>query len=136
MCKRKNHLTPSPSPGGEGDRKQSAFGGKVYYSHRRERLAVKAKKSKMNQGQLIKALISETKETKAASRRFLKAFMKVIMSALKKGDKVVLKDFGTFEVRKRRARMGHNPKTGEAVKIPARRVVWFKVGAELAAKIR
>ena len=54
-----------------------------------------------------------------------------VTSALKKGDKVTLVGFGTWEVRKRAARKGVNPRTGEAIKIKATKVVSFKPGAAM-----
>ena len=59
-----------------------------------------------------------------------------MLSALKKGDKVSLVVFGTFEVRTRSARTGINPATKEKITIPAKKVVKFKAGAELAAKVK
>ena len=50
---------------------------------------------------------------------------------LKKGDKITLTGFGTFGTSKRAARNGRNPRTGETVKIPARKAVTFKVGSKL-----
>ena len=58
-----------------------------------------------------------------------------IASALDKGDKVAIVGFGTFLVKKRKARMGINPKTKEKISIPAKKVPAFKPGAELKAKV-
>lgn len=57
--------------------------------------------------------------------------LKEISQALANGEKIELRDFGVFKVKERKARLGRNPKTGEAVSVPARKVVHFKVGKEL-----
>jgi len=59
----------------------------------------------------------------------------IILDTLKKGDSLTLVGFGTFEVRKRAARTGRNPKTGEALKIKAAKVPAFKAGATLKAAV-
>jgi DNA-binding protein HU-beta len=56
--------------------------------------------------------------------------------ALKKNDKVILVGFGTFSVTKRAARKGRNPQTGAEINIPAKKVVKFKAGANLQAKVK
>jgi integration host factor subunit beta len=58
-------------------------------------------------------------------------FFQSIMDALKAGDKVELRGFGSFRLRHRAPRAGRNPKTGETVQIPAKQVPWFKVGKAL-----
>jgi integration host factor subunit beta len=54
-----------------------------------------------------------------------------MVRALRSGDKVELRGFGSFNTRERRARTGRNPKTGAAVKVPAKRIVFFKPSREL-----
>jgi DNA-binding protein HU-beta len=73
----------------------------------------------MNKAELIEAIASGSKLTKADSGRALDAFLDATSKALKKGDKLTLVGFGTFSVTKRPARMGRNPKTGKAIKIAA-----------------
>lgn len=90
----------------------------------------------MNKGQLIDAIASEAKITKAGAQRVLDAFINQATKTLKKGEKVKLVGFGTFSVVKRAPRLGRNPKTLKEVKIPARKVARFKAGIELAAKIK
>ena len=58
------------------------------------------------------------------------------LGGLKKGDRVALVGFGSFSVSKRSARTGRNPQTGKEIKIPAKKVVKFKAGAELAGKVK
>lgn len=85
----------------------------------------------MNKSELIEAIANETNETKASVQRQLEATINVITKALKKGDSVTLVGFGSFKTTKRAARMGKNPKTGEALKIPASVVPRFTAGATL-----
>jgi DNA-binding protein HU-beta len=90
----------------------------------------------MNKGEIIDAIASEAKVTKADAQRALDAFMNVTTKALKKGDKVTLVGFGTFSISKRAARTGRNPQTGKEIKIAAKKVAKFKAGAELASKVK
>ena len=90
----------------------------------------------MNKAQLVDAIASESKITKADATRALDAFMNATTKALKKGDRVALVGFGTFSVANRAARNGRNPQTGKPIKIAAKRVAKFKAGAELATKVK
>ena len=85
----------------------------------------------MNKGELIAALASKTEMTKKDSETALNAVLDVIADSLKKGDKVQLIGFGTFEAKKRPARVARNPRTGESVKIPACKAPVFKAGKAL-----
>jgi DNA-binding protein HU-beta len=89
----------------------------------------------MNKAELIEAIASGSKLTKADSGRALDAFLEATSKALKKGDKLTLVGFGTFSVTKRPARVGRNPKTGKAIKIAAKKVAKFKAGAALAKTV-
>jgi len=80
---------------------------------------------------LVEAVAKVTGETKASVEKMLNATLDCMKKALKKGDKVTLMGFGTFDVAKRAARKGRNPQTGKEIKISARKVVRFKVGSEL-----
>ena len=75
----------------------------------------------MNKGELVDAMASEAKITKADAQRALEAFLNVTAKTLKKGDKVTLVGFGTFSVAKRAARTGRNPQTGKEIKIAAKK---------------
>jgi DNA-binding protein HU-beta len=86
----------------------------------------------MNKAELIEAMASSAKLTKADAGRALDAFLETTTKALKKGDKLTLVGFGTWSVTKRPARTGRNPKTGKAIKIAAKKVAKFKAGAALA----
>ena len=94
------------------------------------------KKSKtMNKAELIDAIASGAKLTKADAARALDATVESIGKALKKGDRIGLVGFGSFSVAKRAARTGRNPQTGKEIKIAAKKVVKFKAGTELAGSV-
>ncbi len=85
----------------------------------------------MNKTELIAAIVEKTGLTKKDAEKALVAFTDVVAETLKKGDKISLVGFGTFETRKRAAREGKNPQTGATVKIPATIVPAFKAGKGL-----
>ena len=85
----------------------------------------------MNKAELIAAMAAKTGETKKAAEASLNAFVAVVEDSLKKGEKVQLVGFGSFEVRKRAARKGRNPQTKEEIKIPASKAPVFKAGKAL-----
>ncbi len=89
----------------------------------------------MNRKELIEALATKTESTKADAERSVSAMIDIISDTLKKGGSLSLVGFGTFEVRKRAARTGRNPKTGEELKIKAAKVPAFKAGATLKAAV-
>ncbi len=89
----------------------------------------------MNRKELVDALAAQTDSTKVAAERAVGALIDIISDTLKKGDSITLVGFGTFEVRKRAARTGRNPKTGEELKIKAAKVPAFKAGATLKATV-
>lgn len=89
----------------------------------------------MNRKELIDALAIKTGSSKADADRSIAALIDIITANLKKGDNVALVGFGTFEVRKRAARNGRNPATGEAIKIKASKQPAFKAGATLKAAV-
>jgi DNA-binding protein HU-beta len=89
----------------------------------------------MNRKELIDALAAKTNSTKADAERNIAALLEIITATLKKGDKLALVGFGTFEVRKRAARVGRNPATGAELKIKASKVPAFKAGATLKAAV-
>lgn len=85
----------------------------------------------MNKTQLIEAVAAAADLPKAAANRAVDAMLDAIVGALKSEDQVALVGFGTFEVKKRAARVGRNPKTGEALNIAASNVPSFKAGKAL-----
>ncbi len=85
----------------------------------------------MNKAELIAKIAEEAELSKKSAEAALNAFIGAIEGALKKGDKVQLVGFGSFEVRKRAARKGRNPQTKEEIKIPASKAPVFKAGKAL-----
>lgn len=90
----------------------------------------------MNKAELIDAMASHAGLTKADAKKALDAFIGATTNALKKGDRVALVGFGSFSVSKRESRKGRNPQTGKEITIPAKKVVKFKAGAELADVVK
>ena len=85
----------------------------------------------MKKTELVDFIAEEADLTKADATRALDAVVKGITEGLKKEGKVTLVGFGTFSAKKREAREGRNPQTGETVKIAARIVPGFKAGNKL-----
>ena len=85
----------------------------------------------MNKQELIDNIASSADITKADAGRALDSVLDSITGALKGGDSVVLVGFGTFSVRDRKARIGRNPQTGQAIQIAAAKVPAFKAGKAL-----
>lgn len=85
----------------------------------------------MNKTELVAAISEKTELTKKDSEKALKALIDVVAEELKKGEKVQLVGFGTFEVAERAAREGRNPQTGETMKIEASKSPKFKAGKAL-----
>ena len=86
----------------------------------------------MDKAQLIDAMAAGAGLTKVDAKKALDAFVAATTDALKGGDRVALIGFGSFSVTERGERMGRNPQTGKEIKIPAKKVVKFKAGAELS----
>lgn len=85
----------------------------------------------MNKQDLIDHVAKSTGLSKKQAGDALSAVLGGITKAVKKGDKVTLVGFGTFDVKKRKARKGRNPQTGETIKIAAKKVPTFSAGAAL-----
>lgn len=85
----------------------------------------------MNKTELVAAMAEKTELSKKDAEKALKAFIDVVSEELSKGEKIQLVGFGTFEVAERPARDGRNPRTGEAMKIPASKNPKFKAGKAL-----
>ena len=89
----------------------------------------------MNKSELIEAVAKVTCTKKEAAVA-IDATLAAIQKALKKGDAVTLVGFGTFGVKKRKARTGRNPQTGKAIKIAAKKVPVFKAGKGLKDAVK
>ena len=94
----------------------------------------------MNKSELVQALANKTKLTRADAQRAVDAMFDtndgIISKALKKGDRIQITGFGTFETRKRKARTGRNPRTGKEIKIPATTSPSFRAGKGLKDRVR
>ncbi len=88
----------------------------------------------MNKTQLVDAIAQEAGLSKAVSKQALDAMLKVIADTVKAEEAVTLVGFGSFKISERAARTGKNPRTGEEIQIPAKKLVRFKPGAELEIK--
>lgn len=85
----------------------------------------------MNKTEFIAAIANKTELSKKDSEKAVKAFIEVVSEELKKGEKIQLVGFGTFEVSERAAREGRNPRTGEKMAIAASKAPKFKAGKAL-----
>ena len=94
----------------------------------------------MNKSELVDALASSTGMTKADAARAIDALFSpdqgVISKQLKRGNRIQITGFGTFEAKKRKARMGRNPRTGEQIKIAATKTPGFRAGKGLKDAIQ
>ena len=85
----------------------------------------------MNKAELINSVAVSAGVSKKEAEAVISATFEAITAALQEGDKVQLVGFGSFEVKKREARVGRNPKTKEEIQIPASKVPVFKAGKAL-----
>jgi integration host factor subunit beta len=85
----------------------------------------------MTKAELVDEVSSEADLTRKHSEVIVDAVFSSIVEALQRGDKIELRGFGSFRVRHRGSRTGRNPKTGEGVLVPAKKVPYFKPGKEL-----
>lgn len=85
----------------------------------------------MKKTEFIDALAAKTNLSKADATRALEGVIDIVTTTLQGGDQVVLTGFGTFLVRKREARSGRNPRTGEVIQIEASNIPAFKAGKAL-----
>lgn len=90
----------------------------------------------MNRTELIDFIAEKSGLSKAASGSALEALIEGITESLRNGDPVVLVNFGTFTIKRRAAREGRNPSTGEKIKIKAAKVVGFKAGKALKDAVK
>ena len=89
----------------------------------------------MNKTQLVDAIAKESNVTKNDVKLVIDAFTAVVAAELKKGEKVQMVGFGTFEVAQRAAREGRNPRTGKSMKIKASKAPKFKAGKKLKEEV-
>ncbi|MDP4151927.1 MAG: HU family DNA-binding protein [Bacillota bacterium] len=89
----------------------------------------------MNKMELIAAIAEDAEISKKDAEKALNAFTDIVEKALKKGDKIQLVGFGSFEVKVRAARTGRNPQTKEDIQIPEKKLPVFKAGKKLKDSI-
>ena len=89
----------------------------------------------MNKTELIAAVAEEAKMTKKDAEKAVKAVLDVISESLEQGDKVAIIGFGTFEVRQRAARTGHNPSNQVTIQIPASKAAAFRPSMQLKERV-
>ena len=85
----------------------------------------------MTKAELVEEVSRVSDLTKKHSEVIVETVFKSIVDALQRGDKIELRGFGSFRLRQRESRKGRNPKTGERVDVPPKRVPYFKPGKEL-----
>ena len=90
----------------------------------------------MNKAQLIDAMALSTGLSKEESEKALDAFVDVTTDVLKMDERLALVGFGSFGIKERQARAGHNPQTGKEITIKAKKVVKFKEGSDLSGQIQ
>lgn len=91
----------------------------------------KLKRDAMTKAELVEEVAGMTQLTKKHAEIIVNTVFDSIVESLRVGTKIELRGFGSFRLRSRGARMGRNPKTGEQVPVPAKRIPYFKPGKEL-----
>ena len=90
----------------------------------------------MNKHDLIARIAQDTGASKTSAAAAVDSLLQGITRVLKKRDAITFVGFGTFKTSQRRARVARNPRTGDAIKIPKRRVVRFTAGKALKSAVR
>jgi len=85
--------------------------------------------------ELVHRIAETVQVSKADARKVVQTFLDLMAEELGRGNRIEFRRFGVFEVRKRKPRVGQNPKTLEKVKVPGRRVVKFKEGRDLKKRL-
>ena len=89
----------------------------------------------MNKAQLIEQMASKSGLSKVDAKNALEAFVSVTTENLAKGNRLALIGFGSFTIFNRKGRTGRNPQNGQEIVIPAKKVVKFKPGSDLASQL-
>ena len=90
----------------------------------------------MNKTEFINAVAADAGLSKADGKKAVEAMLKTISNEMKNGGKISILGFGSFSIVEKAERKGVNPKTKQAIKIPARKVVKFKAGTDLAKVVK
>ena len=89
----------------------------------------------LTKAEIADRLFNEVGLNKREAKEFVDAYFEIIRQALESGENVKLSGFGNFQLREKNQRPGRNPKTGEEIPISARRVVTFRPGQKLRARV-
>jgi integration host factor subunit beta len=89
----------------------------------------------MTKAEIVERVAMQTQLPTQQAAAIVEIFVRCIMDALRTGDKVELRGFGSFRCRHRRPRTGRNPKTGVAVQVPAQRIPYFKASKAVHARL-
>jgi len=89
----------------------------------------------LTKAEMAEWLFQELGLNKREAKEFVDAFFEAVRGALERGEQVKLSGFGNFDLRDKKERPGRNPKTGEEIPISARRVVTFRPGQKLKARV-
>ena len=85
---------------------------------------------------MVRSLVNKLGLSRKASREMVDSFIEELVASLAVGEQVKLSGFGNFDLRDKKKRPGRNPKTGESIPIPPRRVVTFRAGNTLKARVK
>jgi integration host factor subunit beta len=96
-----------------------------------ERQGTMTKQPTLTKADLIEEVLRITELPRKESETIVETIFESIIDALQKGDKIEIRGFGSFRTRQRRGRVGRNPKTGEKVEVPAKKIPFFKPSKEL-----
>ena len=85
----------------------------------------------MTKADLVEEVAKAVEVPKKDAEKIVKTVFESVTNALHRGEKIELRGFGSFRLRERKSRIGRNPKTGETVNVPSKKVPYFKAGKEL-----
>jgi len=89
----------------------------------------------LTKADLSKHLMEQMQLPKKDADQLVNTFLDAVVEALHRGEGVELRGFGSFRLRDRQARVGRNPRSGQSIQVPPKRVVYFKLGKELRSKL-
>ena len=90
----------------------------------------------MTKKDIILKISDETKIKQIVVKKVVQKTFDFIVEALTRGEKIELRNFGVFKIKQRKSRLGRNPRTGQAVPVPPRKVVIFKPGLEMKKEVK
>jgi len=89
----------------------------------------------LTKADLSRHLMDKLEFSKKDADMLVNAFFNTLVSALRSGEGVELRGFGSFRLRERKSRIGRNPRSGQSIHVPSKRIVYFKLGKELRSKL-